>query len=511
MNNRRWFPILMILALFLGVSALLGTTTHAQGSRTFPETGKTVSGLFLNYWNTHGALAQQGFPISEEMQERSDTDGKIYTVQYFERAVFENHPEFKGTPSEVLLSLLGTFYYNEKYKGNAPSQKASVDSPRKFTETGKSIGGVFREYWESHGGLAQQGFPISEEFKEVDKDGVTRTVQYFQRAVFEFHQEFAGTSNQVLLSLLGTFFYDKKHGGGSTAPTPTVPPGPVQPTVPPVANNSGQVVFYNDQTGKSAIGRVDASGNYGDLKAYTSWSTGWDQIVPLGQGYVFFYESSSGLTTLGRVATDGTYTDVQSSFTLGGGWTHIAPAGNNRIVYYKAGTSTGGTARVNLDGSISILKVYTTLYTYWTNITGLDNGVVLFYARDTGILTALSLDNDGSIINQKQYNNAPLFDRVVAGIDGRVLLYRYQNGASIAARFDQGGTYIGLMTYPSQGPPPPNPYPTVAGLNNGTLLFYNDSTKSAVTARLGGDGTVTVYNQYPAGYFGAWSHITSIR
>ena len=54
--------------------------------RTFPQTGKTVSGSFLSYWDTHGGLAQQGYPVSEEMQERSDTNGKTYTVQYFDRA-----------------------------------------------------------------------------------------------------------------------------------------------------------------------------------------------------------------------------------------------------------------------------------------------------------------------------------------------------------------------------------------------------------------------------------------
>ncbi|MDQ2808632.1 MAG: hypothetical protein M3Z04_17240, partial [Chloroflexota bacterium] len=57
--------------------------------RTFPETGHTIKGAFLDYWNTHGGLAQQGFPISEESQEASITNGKSYTVQYFERAVFE--------------------------------------------------------------------------------------------------------------------------------------------------------------------------------------------------------------------------------------------------------------------------------------------------------------------------------------------------------------------------------------------------------------------------------------
>jgi hypothetical protein len=44
----------------------------------------------------------------------SQTDGKPYTVQYFERAVFEKHPE-NPPPYNVLLSLLGTFTYQKKY------------------------------------------------------------------------------------------------------------------------------------------------------------------------------------------------------------------------------------------------------------------------------------------------------------------------------------------------------------------------------------------------------------
>src|SRR5215208_2203424 len=99
----RWLPILM--AAIFAFPALVPAPSHAQtSSRTFLETGKTVSGRFLEYWDTHGGLAQQGFPISEEMQEPSDTDGKTYTVQYFERAVFEHHPENQA-PYNVLLSL----------------------------------------------------------------------------------------------------------------------------------------------------------------------------------------------------------------------------------------------------------------------------------------------------------------------------------------------------------------------------------------------------------------------
>ena len=42
-----------------------------------------------------------GYPISGEITENGRT------VQYFERARFEWHPENKGTPYEVLLGHLG--------------------------------------------------------------------------------------------------------------------------------------------------------------------------------------------------------------------------------------------------------------------------------------------------------------------------------------------------------------------------------------------------------------------
>ncbi len=183
------------------------------GSRTYPDTGKTVSGLFLNYWDGNGGLAQQGFPISEVIGEVSDLDGKPYTVQYFERAVFEYHPE-NQPPFNVLLSQLGTFQYKKKYPNGAPDQQPNnSEGSVLFPETGKRVGGKFLSYWKSHGGLLQQGYPISDEFQEKsDLNGETYLVQYFERAVFEYHPE-----NQppydVLLSQLGTFQYTAKYGG----------------------------------------------------------------------------------------------------------------------------------------------------------------------------------------------------------------------------------------------------------------------------------------------------------
>src|SRR2546426_236119 len=130
-NNKRWFAVLAALMLMitgLPASGVSHTSFAQGGSRTFPETGKKVGGEFLDYWNTHGALQQQGFPISNEFTEVSDLNGQPYRVQYFERAVFEFHPE-NPPPYNVLLSQLGTFRYRAKYLAPKPPTNTPVPQP----------------------------------------------------------------------------------------------------------------------------------------------------------------------------------------------------------------------------------------------------------------------------------------------------------------------------------------------------------------------------------------------
>jgi hypothetical protein len=64
-----------------------------SGERFFPETGHSISGPFYDFWRKRGGLKIFGHPISEPLQEISAADGRPYTVQYFERARFEHHPE----------------------------------------------------------------------------------------------------------------------------------------------------------------------------------------------------------------------------------------------------------------------------------------------------------------------------------------------------------------------------------------------------------------------------------
>jgi hypothetical protein len=180
--------------------------------QTFSEAGKAVCGKFLSYWQGHGGLAQQGLPISGEFQERSDVDGKVYTVQYFERVVFELHPE-NAAPNDVLLSLLGSLAYKQKYPSGAPElpPPANPVAGMFFPQTGKEIRGEFLTYWKEHGGLQQQGYPITNLMLEKSEvDGKQYTVQYFERAVFEAHPENQASYN-VLLSQLGTLRFKQKY------------------------------------------------------------------------------------------------------------------------------------------------------------------------------------------------------------------------------------------------------------------------------------------------------------
>lgn len=80
-------------------------TERPANCRFFPETGHTLCGVFLRYWERNGGLERFGYPISEPSAETIET--WTGNVQYFERRRMEHHTELAGTSYEVLLGLLG--------------------------------------------------------------------------------------------------------------------------------------------------------------------------------------------------------------------------------------------------------------------------------------------------------------------------------------------------------------------------------------------------------------------
>ena len=162
----------------------------------FSQTQQTIAPEFTEYWIEKGGLEQFGFPISRP----TEINGVL--SQFFQRAVFEYHPELKGTGSEVLLRLIGRELVTGRF-----FQPVKADSIQAgalyFPQTGHTLSKQFLAYWQKTGGLAVYGYPISEEVTEKAPDGRSYTVQYFERNRFELHPEAAGTPYEVQLGLLG--------------------------------------------------------------------------------------------------------------------------------------------------------------------------------------------------------------------------------------------------------------------------------------------------------------------
>lgn len=186
---------------------LPGRSPSEPGAWIVPETGQSVEGRFLKAWQERGGLEILGFPLTRPYYRQQD-DGSWLLVQDFERMRFEFHPQHVGTPFEVQGQLMGSITASGKF-GDPPFLPlgACQTTPDRlcFGETGHSISGGFKRFWESRGGLIAFGYPLSGEFIE---DGLT--VQYFERVRMEYH------GNGLIL--LGALVRDELHEVGWMGP-----------------------------------------------------------------------------------------------------------------------------------------------------------------------------------------------------------------------------------------------------------------------------------------------------
>lgn len=169
------------------VAALSAPAAPQPNSTYFPETGHNVPSPFREYWAGNGGLAIYGYPITEPFEQA--IGGVLYTVQYFERARFEYHPENGGTIYEVLLGQFGREIAEGRRVDTTPIPPGKDQTCAPFKETGHHVCDRFLAYWQANGGLAQFGFPLSDQIQEILENGQTYTVQYFERARFEYHPE----------------------------------------------------------------------------------------------------------------------------------------------------------------------------------------------------------------------------------------------------------------------------------------------------------------------------------
>ncbi len=199
----------MTKALYRGtfaffVSILIGCVflihAHAQSDhRYFPETGHTVAGEFLSFYERNpDPILVYGYPITDAFLD------PIYgrQVQYFQKARFELYPEL-SPQEQVRLSSLGKFLYNP---GQPSINIGNVPGCTFFQETGGNfqVCYAFLDFFKAHGGVTQFGYPISN--LEVHDCGI---VQYFQNARFEWRPQLPN-GQRVQVTNLGTIHFTQR-------------------------------------------------------------------------------------------------------------------------------------------------------------------------------------------------------------------------------------------------------------------------------------------------------------
>ena len=212
--------LLLFLTLLLAVGAPQAAPARAETAvppenafHYFPETGHMIGMQVKRFYDANGGLEAFGMALTEVFTE----DGQ--KVQYFERARFEirNDPNFR-----VELTRLGSYYSQGRgepafqWLGEPP---ADLGDRTYYPESGHTLGGAFRWYWQTKGGLTSFGYPVSEELSETTADGQTLLVQYFERARFEYHPDLVGQPGEVQLSSLGRQFLSERPAAqAQTAP-----------------------------------------------------------------------------------------------------------------------------------------------------------------------------------------------------------------------------------------------------------------------------------------------------
>ncbi len=228
--------ILLLLAAVLALGAIVAVPSGqraAAGERYCPPgVPYCAENAFLAFWQANGGLEILGLPVSQPF-----VDDRGLLVQYYERAIMEWHPE-NAAQYQVLLTLLGNDLAGNRPERTAPANPCAADCAT-LAATGHTLRGTVLRYWQANGGLAVFGFPLTEEFTEINAaDGKTYTVQYFERNRFEYHPENAGGRFEVLLGLLGAETLTKNRQvldrPVAQVPDYTAPPVVVAPVGAPV-------------------------------------------------------------------------------------------------------------------------------------------------------------------------------------------------------------------------------------------------------------------------------------
>lgn len=217
-NTPQWPLDNAPLASTLGTRAIRDANNTAKPkykplkAEVYPQTGYTLSGYTRDLWQRAGGITTLGYPVSDRYVQTDPTTGAQRIVQYTERGRLEQRILKDGSLGMPELGRLGAEYLAQQKPfpiAVLPVAPPSDPAITYFGETRHTLQGTFKRYFTANGGLAQNGYPLTEPFIETyPYYPYAVTVQYFERVRMEYHGDPADPLyGQMTLGRIGAAVY----------------------------------------------------------------------------------------------------------------------------------------------------------------------------------------------------------------------------------------------------------------------------------------------------------------
>lgn len=282
-----------------------------------------------------------------------------------------------------------------------------------------------------------------------------------------------------------------------------------------VLTAEGVLLFYNRSTGAATTGRVDAAGNYSDLRDYAGFDRDWNHLTAVGDGLVLFHSNDEMVSA--RVQADGNLLELKAFPTGDLHASHVVST-DQGIVLFAASVFTGEsgkylmkvtTARLAENGDLLTIATHDGL-DFWSNVVANAGGLVFFYDSLTGNAATARFGPDGLYQDLRSFTAFDRWTQVVSTSHHLLVFYNRDTGALGIGRLDSDGNYSDVRFHSFQ------PGFLLVPTSNGRVMFYRsffDRRRRAFVgeAVFGQFDAAGAFTSGPLTPLDGWTSIISVR
>ena len=202
-------PVMASAQTVESTTASTTTPTNWKAPRTvyIPQTGQTIDGVFLDYWRANSGIANYGYPVAPEFTMANGVVAQFYSYarfEYWPGAADGKTVKLGDIGQELRPKMMvrnsvastGTDHVNQEMaqvnRAWSPLNSADTKAAKKKASdsyvyvkaTGHTISNGFKTWWDTTGGVAFLGNPLTQEYR---LNGTT--YQVFERGQLAWNKE----------------------------------------------------------------------------------------------------------------------------------------------------------------------------------------------------------------------------------------------------------------------------------------------------------------------------------